>query len=415
MERQLSLGDLVDFLPELGPLVADDSVTEIMINGPGSLYVERAGKLARVEGVSETLTAAALRSAAMQVTRPLGFDLLRESPIVDARLEDGSRVAVAYPPATPEVAITIRRFGRRFLTADDLVRMGSLPRSVLEAMARVASSDGNILIAGGTGSGKTTLLNAVVGLLPREDRIVVIEDTMEIRCNHPNCVRLEARGASGGGVAVRDLVRHTLRHRPDHIVIGEVRGAEAGDVLQALNTGHGGSMTTIHASTCESALSRMANCAMQAGDGLPWDVTCGNVAQAFSMVVRQARVGGVRGVREVLYVDGYDAVERRWVLREAWRSPRAAELGTDGPGWRPVEGLRGVKAGPREEVTVASLLLALGGSSAGKKLWRGRRRRAMGKGGRGLAAIPVVRPQRAAGAGNGDVTARGGEDMGDRR
>lgn len=259
MERQLSLEDLVDFLPELGPLVADDSVTEIMINGPGSLYVERAGKLARIEGVSETLTAAALRSAAMQITRPLGFDLLRESPIVDARLEDGSRVAVAYPPATPEVAITIRRFGRKFLTADDLVGMGSLPRSVLEAMARVASRDGNILIAGGTGSGKTTLLNAVVGLLPREDRIVVIEDTMEIRCNHPNCVRLEARGASGGGVAVRDLVRHTLRHRPDHIVIGEVRGAEAGDVLQALNTGHGGSMTTIHANTCEGALSRMAN------------------------------------------------------------------------------------------------------------------------------------------------------------
>ena len=409
MERQLSLEDLVDFLPELGPLVADDSVTEIMVNGAGSLYVERGGKLARVEGVSETLTAAALRSAAMQITRPLGFDLLRESPIVDARLEDGSRVAVAYPPATPEVAITIRRFGRKFLTADDLVRMGSLPRSTLEAMASVASRDGNILIAGGTGSGKTTLLNAVVGLLPREDRIVVIEDTMEIRCNHPNCVRLEARGAAGGGVAVRDLVKHTLRHRPDHIVIGEVRGAEAGDVLQALNTGHGGSMTTIHANTCEGALSRMANCAMQAGDGLPWDVTCGNVAQAFSMVVRQARVGGVRGVREVMYVDGYDAGTRRWLLREAWRSPRAAELGTDSPAWRPVEGLRGVKAGPREEVTVASLLLALGGSSAGK-LWRVRRRRTRGNGSHGLAAVPVVRPQRAAVARNGDGTAGGGED-----
>ena len=344
----------------------------------------------------------------MQMTRPLGFDL-RESPIVDARLEDGSRVAVAYPPSTPEVAITIRRFGRKFLTADDLVRMGSLPRSVLESMASVASKDGNILIAGGTGSGKTTLLNAVVGLLPREDRIVVIEDTMEIRCNHPNCVRLEARGASGGGVAVRDLVRHTLRHRPDHIVIGEVRGAEAGDVLQALNTGHGGSMTTIHASSCEGALSRMANCAMQAGDGLSWDVTCGNVAQAFSMVVRQTRVGGVRGVREVMHVDGYDAVERRWRLREVWRSPRAAELGTDAPAWRPVEGLRGVKAGPREEVTVASLLLALGGSSAGK-LWRGRRRRARSNGSHGLAAIPVVRPLRPSAAGNGDATAGGGED-----
>ena len=407
-EKQLSLEGLVDHLPELGPLVADDSVTEIMINGPGCLYVERSGKLERVEGVSETLTARALEAAAMQMTRPLGFDL-RESPIVDARLEDGSRVAVAYPPATPEVAITIRRFGRKFLTADDLVRMGSLPRSVLESMASVASKDGNILIAGGTGSGKTTLLNAVVGLLPREDRIVVIEDTMEIRCNHPNCVRLEARGASGGGVAVRDLVRHTLRHRPDHIVIGEVRGAEAGDVLQALNTGHGGSMTTIHASSCEGALSRMANCAMQAGDGLSWDVVCGNVAQAFSMVVRQARVGGARGVREVMHVDGYDAVERRWRLREVWRSPRAAELGTDAPAWRPVEGLRGVKAGPREEVTVASLLLALGASSGGK-LWRGRRRRARGNGSHGLAAVPVVRPRRVAAAGNGDATAGGGED-----
>ena len=407
-EKQLSLEDLVDHLPELGPLVADDSVTEIMINGPGSLYVERSGKLERVEGVSETLTARALEAAAMQMTRPLGFDL-RESPIVDARLEDGSRVAVAYPPSTPEVAITIRRFGRKFLTADDLVRMGSLPRSVLESMASVASKDGNILIAGGTGSGKTTLLNAVVGLLPREDRIVVIEDTMEIRCNHPNCVRLEARGASGGGVAVRDLVRHTLRHRPDHIVIGEVRGAEAGDVLQALNTGHGGSMTTIHASSCEGALSRMANCAMQAGDGLSWDVVCGNVAQAFSMVVRQARAGGARGVREVMHVDGYDAVERRWRLREVWRSPRAAQLGTDAPAWRPIEGLRGVKAAPREEVTVASLLLALGASSGGK-LWRGRRRRARSNGSHGLAAIPVVRPRRAAAAGNGDATAGGGED-----
>ena len=209
-------------------------------------------------------------------------------------------------------------------------------------------------------------------------------------------------------------MKHTLRHRPDHIVIGEVRGAEAGDVLQALNTGHGGSMTTIHASTCESALSRMANCAMQAGDGLPWDVTCGNVAQAFSMVVRQARVGGVRGVREVLYVDGYDAVERRWrAAGDVAFAPGGGAGHGRVRGGGPVEGLRGVKAGPREEVTVASLLLALGGSSAGKKLWRGRRRRAMGKGGRGLAAIPVVRPQRAAGAGNGDETARGGEDTGE--
>ena len=398
MERQLSLRDLVDFLPELGPLVADDSVSEIMINGPGSLYVERSGKLARIEGVSESLTAAALRSAAMQITRPLGFDLLRDSPIVDARLDDGSRVAVAYPPATPEVVITIRRFGTKFLTADDLVGMGSLPRSVLDAMASVASSDGNILIAGGTGSGKTTLLNAVVGLLPREDRIVVIEDTMEIRCNHPNCVRLEARGAAGGGVTVRDLVRHTLRHRPDHIVIGEVRGAEAGDVLQALNTGHGGSMTTIHANSCEGALGRIASCAMQAGDSLPWDVTCANVAQAFSMVVRQARVGSTRGVREVMFVDGYDVGRKRWLLREAWRSPRAAELGSDGAAWRPVEGLRGVKAGPREEMTVASILSDLGsaGGPAAGKLWRVRRRRGTRNGGRGLVAVPVVRPRPAA-------------------
>ena len=138
-------------------------------------------------------------------------------------------------------------------------------------------------------------------------------------------------------------------------------------------------------------------------------MTCGNVAQAFSMVVRQARVGGVRGVREVMYVDGYDAGTRRWLLREAWRSPRAAELGQDGPALRPVEGLRGVKAGPREEVTVASLLSALGGSSAGK-LWRVRRRRTPGNGSHGLAAVPVVRPQRAVTAGNGDGTAGGGED-----
>ena len=198
------------------------------------------------------LDESALLRAAIHIARPLGLDPAT-TPIIDARLDDGSRVAICVPPASPHVAITIRRFGKRTFSAADLVEQKALPENVLEAAEQVLMTRRNILVSGGTGSGKTTLLNALIELLPVDERIVAIEDTLELRIDHSNCVRFEARGPAGrSAVTIRDLVRHALRHRPDHIVVGEVRGGEAADLLQALNTGHGGSLTTVHANNAES-------------------------------------------------------------------------------------------------------------------------------------------------------------------
>ena len=169
-------------------------------------------------------------------------------------------------------------------------------------------------MSGGTGSGKTTLLNALIELIPDDERIVAIEDTLELRIDSPNCVRFEARGLQQGAVTIRDLVRHALRHRPDHIVVGEVRGGEAADLLQALNTGHGGSLTTVHANNAESALSRLASCAMQGGGDLPWDVTCRGVVDGISMVIHMTRADGRRFVEEAAYVRGYDAGRNAWEI-----------------------------------------------------------------------------------------------------
>ena len=179
----------------------------------------------------------------------------------------------------------------------------------------------NILVSGGTGSGKTTLLNALIELIPDDERIVAIEDTLELRIDSANCVRFEARGLQQGAVTIRDLVRHALRHRPDHIVVGEVRGGEAADLLQALNTGHGGSLTTVHANNAESALSRLASCAMQGGGDLPWDVTCRGVVDGISMVIHMTRADGRRFVEEAAYVKGYDAGKNQWDIQRLERMP----------------------------------------------------------------------------------------------
>ena len=192
---------------------------------------------------------------------------------------------------------------------------GSLPQEVLAEARAALLGRRNILVSGGTGSGKTTLLNALVELLPADDRIVSIEDTLELRIDRKNCVRFEARGIDGESVTIRDLVKHALRHRPDHIVVGEVRGGEAADLLQALNTGHGGSLTTIHANNAESALSRLATCAMQGETDLPWEVTCRGVVDGISMVIHMTRREGRRYVEEALHVGDYDAAKRRWHYR----------------------------------------------------------------------------------------------------
>ena len=282
---------LKPFLPGLEDVLEDPDVSEIMINGPHNVWIEGHGKLYSHD--APLLTAAALQRAAIHIARPLGLDPAT-APIVDARLDDGSRVAICVPPASPKVAITVRRFGKRSFSAADLVEQGALPKNVKEAAEKMLHTRRNILVSGGTGSGKTTLLNALIELLPDDERIVAIEDTLELRIEHSNCVRFEARGLSTGAVTIRDLVRHALRHRPDHIVVGEVRGGEAADLLQALNTGHGGSLTTVHANNAESALSRLASCAMQGGGELPWEVTCRGVVDGIAMVIHMTRSDGRR-------------------------------------------------------------------------------------------------------------------------
>ena len=299
MSDKRGMDYLLPFLPGLESVLEDEDVSEIMINGPRNVWIESQGEIR--EHPAPGLDGAALERAAIQIARPLGLDPAT-APILDARLDDGSRVAICVPPAAPHVAITIRRFG-------------SLPQEVLDAARTALLGRWNILVSGGTGSGKTTLLNALVELLPDDDRIVYIEDTLELRIDRKNCVRFEAQGIDGKSVTIRDLVKHALRHRPDHIVVGEVRGGEAADLLQALNTGHGGSLTTIHANNAESALSRLATCAMQGETDLPWEVTCRGVVDGISMVIHMTRREGKRYVEEAPHVGDYDAAKRRWHYR----------------------------------------------------------------------------------------------------
>ena len=318
---ELTIADLKPFLPGLEEALDDEAVSEVMVNGPGAVFVERAGRISDME--APALTAEAVARAAIQIARPLGEDPATD-PIIDARLADGSRVAVCSPPATPATAITIRRFGGRAFTIEELTASGSLPEAVVKETGAVLGAGRNLLISGGTGSGKTTLLNALVSLLPAEGRVISIEDTLELRLRRSNGLRFEARGLAGRGVTIRDLVRHALRHRPDHIVVGEVRGAEAADLLQALNTGHGGSLATVHANNAAAALSRLATCAMQAGDDLPWTVVCRGVVDGIGAVIHQTRTPeGVRRVDQMVRVRDYDAQDNRWVVEPIWPAPAA--------------------------------------------------------------------------------------------
>ena len=315
-----SLDSLKTFLPGLEELLEDPEVTEIMINGPYNVWSERAGKgLRQVE--APFLDEGALRRAAISIARPLGLDP-KTDPALDARLPDGSRVAITTPPAAPHMAITIRRFGNRSFSVQDLVDNGSLSPAILEAATDALSNRRNILVSGGTGSGKTTLLNALIELLPHHERIVSIEDTLELRIEQANTVRFEARELGAGSLTIRDLVKHSLRHRPDHIVVGEVRGQEAADLLQALNTGHGGSLTTVHANNARAALSRLASCAMQAGE-LPWEVVCRSIVDGISLVLHMTRVQGRRYVEEAIALRGWNAEDESWLIEPVPSRPPA--------------------------------------------------------------------------------------------
>jgi pilus assembly protein CpaF len=289
-------------LGPLEPLLADATVTEVMINGPGRAYVERAGRL---EPVTLELDANGIVHLVERVVAPLGLRLDRASPMVDARLADGSRLHAIIPPlAVDGPCVTIRRFGARAVTLDQFGVDGSSATFLRWTVA----AGWNLLVAGATSAGKTTLLNALSQSIPRSERVVTIEETAELRLAQPHVVRLEARppNAEGaGGVTVRALVRAALRMRPDRLVVGEVRAGEALDMLQALNTGHDGSMCTIHANGSSEALARLETLVLLADSGLPLAAVRAQVAASIDAVVFVARGrDGARRVEAIAEVDG---------------------------------------------------------------------------------------------------------------
>ena len=286
----------------LGPLdhlLADPSVTEVMVNGPGRVYVERHGVLERVP---VDLDASAICHVIEKIVAPLGLRVDRSSPLVDARLPDGSRVNAVVPPlAVDGPCLTVRRFGARVVPLADFC-----PPAVAALLTWAVDARLNVLVSGGTGSGKTTLLNALAGAVHGDERIVTVEDAAELRLPGEHVVRLEARppNAEGAGeVRVRDLVRNALRMRPDRIVVGEVRGPEALDMLQAMNTGHEGSLSTCHANSPADALRRIETMVLMGGGAVPIEAVREQAASALDLVVQVARrPGGGRAVVEVAEV-----------------------------------------------------------------------------------------------------------------
>ena len=297
----------------LGPLeslLADPTVDEVMVNGPDCVYVERRGKVehsaARFDSEDD------LMHAIERILAPLGRRVDEASPLCDARLADGSRVNVVIPPLSLRgPCLTIRRFRREGFSLRDLVANGTVPAPAAELLAVAVAGRASILVSGGTGSGKTTTLNALSGAIPGAERIVTIEDAAELALRQRHVVRLESRPSNlegSGEVTIRQLVRNALRMRPDRIVVGEVRGGEALDLLQALNTGHDGSLSTVHANSPTDALRRLETLALMAGVGLPHAAVREQVVSAVDLVVHQVRRGdgsrAIESISEVVRVAG---------------------------------------------------------------------------------------------------------------
>ncbi len=303
----MSFEIILPFLRPIARLIEDPGISEIMVNPGGVVFIEREGRLALADGVH--LDERNLRVAVRNIARLLGDDVSEEQPILDARLPDGSRVAAVMPPCSLQgTALTIRKFRPAYFTLDELVAAGTLPADTATALRDAVTRRQNVLISGGTGTGKTTLLNALAASLPVEDRLVIVEETAELRTELPNVLRLEARRIQRdrAPITVRDLLRATLRHRPDRILIGEVRGEEAYDLLQALNTGHAGTLCTIHASSATQALARLTSCVLQAGVDVPYRAVRHQIGEAVQMVVHMDRRHGARVVDELITVHGYD-------------------------------------------------------------------------------------------------------------
>lgn len=298
---------ILPFLRPIEHLILDPDISEIMVNGPERIFVEKAGFLQAVANVK--LTPESLIVAVKNIARRLGDDISDAKPILDSRLPDGSRVAAVLPPCSIHgVALTIRKFSAHRFKMEHLIQIGTVTAQLAEQLQEEVLQRKNILICGGTSSGKTTLANALMDFIPNYERIVLIEDTAEIQIQKENMLRFEARREQNGlpAVTIRELLKATLRHRPDRIILGEIRGGEAFDLLQLLNTGHSGTISTLHANSAAQGLSRFTSCVLLSGIEIPYIGIKSNIADSLDILIYIQRKPGRRSVSEVVEIRGYD-------------------------------------------------------------------------------------------------------------
>lgn len=310
------------FLDPIRPFLQDDTISEVMVNGPDEVYIERRGRLEKTN--ARFPSADALLSAVHNVAQYVGREIDQDRPILDARLPDGSRVHVVLPPSARRgIYFTIRKFARDIFGLDDLVRLGSVSLIAQEFLELCVRLKKNIIVAGGTGTGKTSLLNAVSTAVPDDERIVVIEDSSELRLAQPHTLYLEAQQADAygrGQVTIRDLFKASLRMRPDRIIVGEVRGGEALDMVQSMISGHAGSLTTVHATTPLDALIRLETLSLMSDVEIPVYVARAQVASAIHLIVQLARFSedGSRKITRITEACGLD--DNRYQLRDLFTS-----------------------------------------------------------------------------------------------
>jgi pilus assembly protein CpaF len=317
----MSFEVILPFLRPIEHLIRNVEISEIMVNGSGRIYIEKHGELLPIPDAS--ISEKSLQVAVRNIARTLGDEVNDEMPLLDARLPDGSRVAAAMPPCSRRgTTLTIRKFQSRRFTPEELVRIGTVTLDVMDHLKDAVEQHRNILISGGTGSGKTTMLNALASFIDPKERVVLIEDTSEIEISLENLVEFEARRErpEQRAVTVRDLLRATLRHRPDRIILGEVRGGEAFDLLQALNTGHSGTLSTIHANSAEQAVTRFTSCVLQSGIELPYRAIRSNIGDAVQFLLHVERRSGCRYVAQLLRLIRYDTGQDKYDFESVYES-----------------------------------------------------------------------------------------------
>lgn len=297
----------------LDTIMADDDITEVMINGPENIFIEKKGRLQKLD--QEFESESRLEDIVQKIVGLAGREVNQANPIVDTRLPDGSRVNVVLPPiARNGATVTIRKFSKTPMTVEQLIKYGSITQDIADVLEKLIRAKYNIFICGGTGSGKTTFLNAMSNYIPKDERVITIEDSAELQIvGVENLVSLETRNANAAGagqISIRDLIKSSLRMRPERIVVGEVRGAEALDMLQAMNTGHDGSLSTGHANSTKDMLSRLETMVLQGADGLPLEAVRQQIASAIDVIIHLSRLRDhSRKTMEITEVIGYEKGE----------------------------------------------------------------------------------------------------------